>query len=192
MGLIYGKKWENNNIDKIGDCYSFYIILTSILDLVKSFGNATNNNHQMILVNISLIVNTLLLISFMYIFSKWDICGIIMANGISSIFLINCNLYIIFCGKLNKIISNYKFSIFSDIKNYLKKCFLSKKSIILTIISVSFGHFIKKRIIPHKSNLIKIFIISLIGFINIFFLNLFEYRKFNANLKMIKVNNFRN
>ena len=92
MGLIYGKKWENNNIDKIGDCYSYHIILISILDLVKSFGNATNNTHQMDLVNITLIINSIFLISFMYLFAKWDICGIIIANGISSIFLINCNL----------------------------------------------------------------------------------------------------
>ena len=130
-------------IDKIGDCYSYHIILISILDLVKSFGNATNNTHQMDLVNITLIINSIFLISFMYLFAKWDICGIIIANGISSIFLINCNLYIIFCGKLNNIISDNKFSIISDIKNYLEKCFLSKKTIILTTLLVIFGYFFK-------------------------------------------------
>ena len=103
MGLIYGEKWKTNNIDKIGDCYSYFVIIVAISDLIKNFGNATNNTHQMNLSYISLISNAIFLSLFMYIMSKWDICGIIVTNVLSSLFLINFNLYIIFCGKKDKI-----------------------------------------------------------------------------------------
>ena len=78
--LIYGKKWANYNIDKIGDSYTYYVALVSIYNIVESFANATNNSRQMDLSYIALIGNSLILMIFMYLFSKWDICGIIMAN----------------------------------------------------------------------------------------------------------------
>lgn len=84
--------------------------------------------------NLSLIINSIFLSLFMYIFSKWDICGLIISNQISCIFLININLYIIFCrkkAKNNKSISD-KSSIFLDIQNFIIKSFISKKSIIIS------------------------------------------------------------
>jgi hypothetical protein len=106
MGLIYGEKWKTNNIDKIGDCYSYFVIIVAISDLIKNFGNATNNTHQMNLSYVSLIANAIFLSFFMYIISKWDICGIIVTNVLSALFLINFNLYIIFCGKKENIERN--------------------------------------------------------------------------------------
>ena len=100
--LIYGKKWANYNIDKIGDSYSYYVVISSISSIVESFANATNNSRQMNLSYISLIVNSSILIFFMFIFSKWDICGIIMANVLSSLFIINSHFFIVFCGKKEK------------------------------------------------------------------------------------------
>jgi len=52
--LIYGKKWANYNIDKIGDSYVYYVVIVSIFDIVESFANATNNSRQMNLSYISL------------------------------------------------------------------------------------------------------------------------------------------
>ena len=95
MGLIYGKKWQTNNIDKIGDCYSFYVILMAVSDLIISLGNATNDTHQMNLSYISLIINAIFLTFFSFAISKWDICGLIIANVLSDVFLINYNFYII-------------------------------------------------------------------------------------------------
>ena len=37
MGLIYGRKWQTNAIDKIGDCYSYYVIIIAVSDLIKNF-----------------------------------------------------------------------------------------------------------------------------------------------------------
>ena len=147
MGLIYGKKWETSNIDKIGDCYSYYVIIVGFSDLIKNFGSATNDSRQMNLSYISLIINALFLSLFMYFLSKWDICGLIISNELSAVFLINCNLYIVFCGK-NKI--NYsniflKESIFSDIDNFINKCFINKKTMLFTVIFVSIGHIFNKK-----------------------------------------------
>lgn len=189
IGFIYGIKWENNNIDKIGDCFSFYVILSSILDLIRSFGNAINDKNQMKLVNISLIINSFILSIFMYILSKWDICGLLIANDISSLFLINANLYIIFCGRLNNSIyptSSHKLSIFSDIKNNLEKCFVSKNSFISTSIFIVLGHIIKKNFLFDRGNLVKLIIIFLIGLINIATLFLFEYKIFIKQINKMK------
>ena len=136
MGLIYGSKWETNSIDKIGDCYSYFVIIVAISDLIKNFGNATNDTHQMNLSYISLIANAIFLSVFMYIISMWDICGIIVTNVLSALFLINFNLYIIFCGKKEKIkINNIKeSSIYSEISNFISKCFISGFSIYYPLI----------------------------------------------------------
>ena len=102
MGLIYGQKWYTNTIDKIGDCYSYYIIFIGVSDLIKNFSNATNNSRQMNLSYISLIINAVFLTLIMSILSKWDVCGLIITNELSGIFLINMNLYIVFCGRKEK------------------------------------------------------------------------------------------
>ena len=80
MGVIYGKRWENNTIDKIGDCFSYYVVVEAVCNLIKNFGNATNDTHQMNLSYLSLIVNAVILYLLMYLLSKWDICGLIVSN----------------------------------------------------------------------------------------------------------------
>jgi len=189
MGLIYGQKWKTNTIDKIGDCYSYYVIMIAVSDLIKNFGNAINDTRQMNLSYISLIINTLFLTLIMYILSKWDICGLIISNQLSAIFLINCNLYIAFCGKIKKKHFNIlnKGSIYSDIVYFIKKCFLSSKAIIVTIISVIIGHLAKKLFLVNYDILIKIFGISFIGFINICFIYVFDYTNFMEDLNIIKL-----
>ena len=189
MGLIYGQKWQTNTIDKIGDCYSYYVIMIAVSDLIKNFGNAINDTRQMNLSYISLIINTLFLTLIMYILSKWDICGLIISNQLSAIFLINCNLYIAFCGKIKKNHFNIlnKGSIYSDIVYFIKKCFLSSKAIIITIISVIIGHLAKKIFLVNYDILIKIFGISFIGFINICFIYVFDYTNFMEDLNIIKL-----
>ena len=77
MGVIYGKRWENNTIDKIGDCFSYYVVVEAVCNLIKNFGNATNDTHQMNLSYLSLIVNAVILYLLMYLLSKWDILRLI-------------------------------------------------------------------------------------------------------------------
>ena len=134
MGVIYGKRWENNTIDKIGDCFSYYVVVEAVCNLIKNYGNATNDTHQMNLSYLSLIVNAVILYLLMYLLSKWDICGLIVSNEFSSVFLINFNLYIIFCGKAKNVLVNVleKSSLFSEVNHFIKKCFITKKSIVIT------------------------------------------------------------
>ena len=188
MGLIYGQKWQTNTIDKIGDCYSYYVIIIAVSDLIKNFGNATNDTRQMNLSYISLIINALFLSLIMYILSKWDICGLIITNELSAVFLINCNLYIVFCGKkIKKHFNILKDSIYSDIQYFIKKCFLSKKAIIITAISIVIDHIIKKIILINSPILIKVVGVSFIGFINVCFIYIFDYKNFMEDLNFIKL-----
>ena len=188
MGLIYGEKWKTNNIDKIGDCYSYYVIFISISDLIKNFGNATNDTHQMNLSYISLIANAIFLSSFMYIISKWDICGIILTNVLSALFLINFNLYIIFCGKEENIdIKNYgETSIIKEISNFMSKCFSSSNSILVTFASIVIGFLFKNYILYNTGAIINLICVCVIGLVNIYYLYQFEYEKFMKDLDIIK------
>ena len=186
MGLIYGQKWKTNTIDKIGDCYSYYVIFVAVSDLIKNFGNATNDTHQMNLSYISLIINAVILSSFMYVLSKWDICGLIITNHLSSIFLINCNLYIVFCGKKMKNHKLTKDSFYYDIDNFIKKCFITKSSMIITAISIILGHYIKKSLLINSVVIIKVLGVGFVGLINISLLYFFEYKNFMEDLNFIK------
>ena len=190
MGLIYGEKWQTNNIDKIGDCYSYFVIIVAISDLIKNFGNATNNTHQMNLSYISLIANAILLTFFMYIISIWDICGIIIANVLSALFLINFNLYIIFCGKKENIktnnTNNEETSLYEEILSFISKCFISPNSIIATLISIVVGYFFKNIILSSFGSLSKLLVICVIGLINVYCLYKFEHKRFNNDLNIIK------
>ena len=190
MGLIYGEKWQTNNIDKIGDCYSYFVIIVAISDLIKNFGNATNNTHQMNLSYISLIANAILLTFFMYIISIWDICGIIIANVLSALFLINFNLYIIFCGKKENIktnnTNNEETSLYEEIISFISKCFISPTSIIATLISIVVGYFFKNIILGSFGSLSKLLVICVIGLINVYCLYKFESKRFNNDLNIIK------
>ena len=187
MGLIYGEKWQTNTIDKIGDCYSYFVVIIAISDLIKNFGNATYDTHQMNLSYISLILNAFILSLFMYTLSKWDICGLILTNVLSAVFLINFNLYIVLCGKnQNNKIKNYeKFSIVYDIEHFIRKCFISKKSIIITVIFVTLGEIFKKTFVLYDSLYI-IFVVSFLGLINGLFIYRFEYNDFIKELNDIK------
>ena len=188
MGLIYGEKWKTNNIDKIGDCYSYFVIIVAISDLIKNFGNATNDTHQMNLSYISLITNAVGLTFFMYIISIWDICGIIVTNVLSALFLINFNLYIIFCGKKEKIETNVfeETSIYKEVSDFFSKCFISSNSIISTIISIVIGFFFKNFVFYYNGALVKLIAICIIGLANVYFLYKFEYERFNKDLNIIK------
>ena len=188
MGLIYGEKWKTNNIDKIGDCYSYFVIIVAISDLIKNFGNATNDTHQMNLSYISLISNAVFLTFFMYIISIWDICGIIVTNVLSALFLINFNLYIIFCGKKENIETNVfeESTIIKEVSNFISKCFISSNSIIATFISVAIGYFFKNLVLENYGGLVKLIAICVIGLVNVYFLYKFEYKRFHNDLNIIK------
>ena len=189
MGLIYGKKWQTNNIDKIGDCYSYYVIIAAFSDLIKNFGNATNDTHQMNLSYVSLIINTLFLSFFMYFLSKWDICGLIITNVLSAVFLINCNLYIVFCGRNTINNSNIflKDSIFNDINNFIKKCFINKNSMFISSFMVLFAHIIKKSILKESVAILKLLGVSIVGLFNIYIIYFLEYKNFKQDLNFIKL-----
>ena len=188
MGVIYGKRWENNTIDKIGDCFSYYVVVEAVCNLIKNFGNATNDTHQMNLSYLSLIVNAVILYLLMYLLSKWDICGLIVSNEFSSVFLINFNLYIIFCGKVKNIIVNIvpKSNIFSEINHFIKKCFITKSSIVITTLSLIAGHAAKKVFLVDYTVSIKILSVIVIGAVNVILLYLFERRSFTKDLNIIK------
>ena len=188
MGVIYGKRWENNTIDKIGDCFSYYVVVEAVCNLIKNFGNATNDTHQMNLSYLSLIVNAVILYLLMYLLSKWDICGLIVSNEFSSVFLINFNLYIIFCGKVKNIIVNIvpKSNIFSEINHFIKKCFITKSSIVITTLSLIAGHAAKKVFLVDYTVSIKILSVIVIGAVNVILLYLFERRSFVKDLNIIK------
>ena len=188
MGVIYGKRWENNTIDKIGDCFSYYVVVEAVCNLIKNFGNATNDTHQMNLSYLSLIVNAVILYLLMYLLSKWDICGLIVSNEFSSVFLINFNLYIIFCGKVNNLLINVvkKSTLFSEIDHFIKKCFITKSSIVITVISLVAGHAAKKVFLVEYPVSIKILSVIVIGAINVSLLYLFERKSFVRDLNIIK------
>ena len=188
MGVIYGKRWENNTIDKIGDCFSYYVVVEAVCNLIKNFGNATNDTHQMNLSYLSLIVNAVILYLLMYLLSKWDICGLIVSNEFSSVFLINFNLYIIFCGKVKNIIVNIvpKSNLFSEINHFIKKCFITKSSIVITTLSLIAGHAAKKVFLVDYTVSIKILSVIVIGAVNVILLYLFERRSFVKDLNIIK------
>ena len=188
MGLIYGEKWKTDNIDKIGDCYSYFVIIVAISDLIKNFGNATNDTYQMNLSYISLISNAIFLTFFMSIISSWDICGIIVTNVLSALFLINFNLYIIFCGKKEKIEMNKyeETSVNKDISNFISKCFISSNSIITMLASLIVGFFFKNFILENNGAFVKLIAICVIGLINVYFLYKFEGKRFYNDLNVIK------
>ena len=187
MELIYGHKWANYNIDKIGDSYTYYVVISSIVSIVESFANATNNSRQMDFSYISLIVNSFLLIVFMNLLSRWDICGIIMANVLSSLIIINCHLYIVFCGKKEKKKnSNEEHSLIGEIISFQKNCFISTKSLIITSILITVGYFLKKLVLVNSGLAMICGFCGFIILLNSCFLFLFEYKTFKENLDEIK------
>ena len=188
MGVIYGKRWQNNTIDKIGDCFSYYVVVEAVSNLIKNYANATNDSHQMNLSYLSLVINAVILYLLMYLLSKWDICGLIVSNEFSSVFLINFNLYIVFCGKVTNILVNIlqKSSIFSEVNYFIKKSFITKSSIVLTTICLVVGHSAKKVFLLEYDISIKIWAVIVIGAFNVTLLYLFERKSFVRDLDIIR------
>ena len=187
MELIYGKKWANNNISKIGDSYAHYVVIVSVFDLVESFANSINDSRQMNLSYISYVINSILLFFFMYLLSIWDICGIVMANVLSSLLIINCHLFVVFCGKKEKKQNeSTPSSIIDEIKHFQKMCFVSGKSIIVTSILISLTYFLKEILLINKGLLTICSSCGAIAFINSCFICIFEYKQFKSNLDEIK------
>ena len=133
--------------------------------------------------------NSVFLVILNILISNWDICGLILANAISMVFRINGNLYIIFCGKKEKLEIEYdkkhKNNLFFDIKNFQKKCFLTNYSIFFTFFCVIIGKWIKQYI-ENKILIFKIGIYGFIGMINVCFIFLFEYKTVKNSLKKLK------
>ena len=185
--LIYGKKWANYNIDKIGDSYVYYVVIYSIFDIVESFANATNNSRQMNFSYISLIINSFLLILFMYLFSMWDICGLIMADELSSLLIINSHLFVVFCGKKEKkLYENNSNSIFGEIRYFQKMCFVGEKSLITSTILITATYYIKKIILANSSLIIICCVCGFFTLVNTLLIFIFEYKQFKVNLEEIK------
>ena len=190
--LVYSKKWATNVTDKIGCAYSIYIVIISINGIIECFANATNDSNQMNISYILLTLNSVLLVALMYFLSKWDICGLILANAASMLFRINGNLYIIYCGKKEKIKENktddnkkYDSFLINEIKTFQKNCFLSNSSLLLTTLCIIFGLYIK-RYIEGKLIIIKVVVFGFIGMINVIFIGLCEYKSIKNSIKKIK------
>ena len=124
----------------------------------------------------------------MYLLSKWDICGLIVSNEFSSVFLINFNLYIIFCGKVNNLLIDVinKSNLISEINHFIKKCFITKSSIVITTISLVLGHASKKVFLVDYPVSVKILAVIGIGAVNVTLLYLFERKSFVRDLNIIK------
>ena len=195
--LVYSKKWATNITEKIGCAYAIYISIIAINGIIECFANATNDSSQMNLSYILLTSNSIFLVILMLIISNWDICSLIFANGLSMLIRINGNLYIIFCGKKEKIkekeekeekneeIKKYGNNLYFDIKNFQKNCFLSNNSIIITAFCVIVGKGIK-RYIESKILVFKIGIYGFIGIINVCFIAFLEFKNVKNSLKKLK------
>ena len=184
--IVYSKKWSTSTTEKIGKVESIYIAIISINGIIESFANATNNNNQMNQYNILMIFNSVFLIIFMYFFSRFDICGLIMANALCMIIRINGNLYIIFSGKEQvKKYQNDVNSIKFDIIKFWKDYYLSIPSIFSTLICILFGYHIKY-ILRNKNIIFSIVSCGFIGLINVVLLYIFENKSIKKDLKKMK------
>ena len=133
-----------------------------------------------------MIFNSIFLIIFMNFFSKFDICGLIMANALSMIIRINGNLFIIFSGReqvkeYQKDISNCK----DDIIKFWKDFYLSIPSLISTNLCILFGYQIKY-FLRNKSVFYSVGGCGFIGLINVILLYIFENKNIRRDLKKMK------
>ena len=184
--IIYSKKWATISTEKIGKIQSIYIAIISINGIIESFANATNNTNQMNKYNILMIFNSIFLIIFMNFFSKFDICGLIMANSLSMIIRINGNLFIIFSGREQ--VKEYQNDICSfkdDIIKFWKDFYLSIPSLISTILCIFFGYQIKY-FLRNKNVIYSVGACGFIGLINVGLLYIFENKNIRRDLKKLK------
>ena len=77
-------------------------------------------------------------------------------------------------------------SIINDLKHFIDKCFIDKNSIIVTTVSIIIGGIIKRIIVEYLPTLVVIFVIIIIGLINIIFIYRFEKKIFLNDLNIIK------
>jgi len=77
-------------------------------------------------------------------------------------------------------------SLFSEVNHFIKKCFITKSSIVITTLSLVAGHAAKKVFLVEYPVSIKILSVIVIGAVNVILLYLFERRRFTEDLNIIK------
>jgi hypothetical protein len=102
--LVFGKTWVTETSIILIKRYSIYIFIISLNGIIEAFGNATSTSRQMKIFNKMMILNSIFLITFSYLFQGFGVLGLIYANGLSMILRIFGNIYIIFNEKKSKII----------------------------------------------------------------------------------------
>ena len=93
-----------------------------------------------------------------------------------------------FCGKKENIeTNNYEeTSIYKEVSDFLTKSFISSNSLMAMIISIIIGFFCKNFILANYGAFVKLIAICIVGLVNVYFLNKFEYKRFNNDLNIIK------
>jgi hypothetical protein len=94
--LVFGKTWVTETSIILIKRYSIYIFIISLNGIIEAFGNATSTSRQMKIFNKMMILNSIFLILFSYLFQGFGVLGLIYANGLSMILRIFGNIYIIF------------------------------------------------------------------------------------------------
>ena len=128
-----------------------------------------------------MIINSVLLVLFMAVFSRIDISGLIIANSLSMLIRIFGNLYIIFNGDDKE---KDKSSIF-NIGYFIKELYLSFMSIVFTVACVVLG-FIVRGYFNYQKLGVSLFCYGILIAINIFAIYLFEKDKIKFEYGKIK------
>ena len=128
-----------------------------------------------------MIINSVLLVLFMAVFSRIDISGLIIANSLCMFIRIFGNLYIIFKGDDKEKDKN---SIF-NIGYFIKELYLSFMSIVVTVTCVVLG-FIIRGYFNYQKLGVSLFCYGILIAINIFAIYLFEKDKIKFEYGKIK------
>ena len=178
---VYSSKWSTPSTERIGRFQAIYIAIFSINGIVEAYANATNNTHQMNSYNFLMIINSVLLVLFMAVFSRIDISGLIIANSLCMLIRIFGNLYIIFKGDDKEKDKN---SIF-NIGYFIKELYLSFMSVVFTVAFVVLG-FIVRGYFNYQKLGVSLFCYGILIAINIFAIYLFEKDKIKFEYGKIK------
>ena len=178
---VYSSKWSTPSTERIGRFQAIYIAIFSINGIVEAYANATNNTHQMNSYNFLMIINSVLLVLFMAVFSRIDISGLIIANSLCMLIRIFGNLYIIFNGDDKE---KDKSSIF-NIGYFIKELYLSFMSIVFTVACIVLG-FIVRGYFNYQKLGVSLFCYGILIAINIFAIYLFEKDKIKFEYGKIK------
>ena len=184
--LVYSKKWANNATKKIGRIYSVYISICAINGIVEAFANATNDNEQMSQTNYLLIINSGLVIFFMYIFSQIDITGLIIANALCMLIRITGHIYIIFYFKSINKKGEKKRNLIADIIYFFKECYISLFSIMGTVGCLFLGFMLKKSFV-NRHVIYCNAIVGFVGLINLLILYIVENKKIRTEIQHMKI-----